>query len=185
MREPSLADHLREALVHGLQLVWVEVVDYDEQWPSYFERYRAGLVSVLGDRASFVEHIGSTSVPGLAAKPVIDIVVGLQDPEDEPAYIPDLEAAGYQVRVRETGHRCLRGEQEAMPVNLHCYRTGADEVGRYLLFRDRLRASPADRDLYAGVKRTLAGRQWPDMNFYAEAKSPTIEKILRRATNQS
>lgn len=177
----SLDDHLRNVLVHGPQPVWVEVVDYNLAWPARYEQYAARLREILGERLLLIEHIGSTSVPGLAAKPVIDIVIGVVDPDDEPSYIPDLESERYDMRVREAGHRCLRGGEPDAPVNLHCYRPDDPEVRRYLAFRDRLRVDTADRDRYAAAKRALAGRQWPDMNYYAEAKSPLIEEILQRS----
>jgi GrpB-like predicted nucleotidyltransferase (UPF0157 family) len=123
---------------------------------------------------------GSTSVPGLAAKPIVDIVVGIDDPDDEPAFLPDLEAAGYELRVREPGHRCLRIGEPDEQVNLHCYPPEDAEVRKYLIFRERLRANDADRDLYERTKRKLAEREWPDVNYYAEAKWPVIREILAR-----
>ncbi|HET9091417.1 MAG TPA: GrpB family protein [Acidimicrobiales bacterium] len=178
---PPLAEHLAEVLVDGPTPVFVEVVDYDPAWPAHYERYSRHLAEALGDRVLVMEHIGSTSVPGLPAKPVIDIVVGIDDPDDEEAYLPDLEAAGYRLRVREPGHRCLRGGEAAMPVNLHCYRPDSPEVEAYLRFRDQLRTSEPDRRLYAATKRALAGRRWPDMNYYADAKSHVVAEILGRA----
>lgn len=133
------------------------------------------------DRATLIEHIGSTSVPGLAAKPIVDIVVGVDDPDDEAAYLPDLRAAGYDLRVREPEHRCLRAGEPDEPVNLHIYPPEHAEVRKYLLFRDRLRSDAGDRLLYESTKRGLADREWPDMNYYAEAKGPVIEAILGRA----
>ena len=94
---------------------------------------------------------------------------------------PDLEAAGYALRVREAGHRCLRIGEQAAPVNLHCYAPADPEVRKVLLFRDRLRADAADRRRYEDAKRALADREWPDMNYYAEAKYPVISAILKRA----
>lgn len=181
MEELSLEEHLSRVLVHGLQPVWVEVVDHDPSWAGHYDRYARRLVEVLGDRLRLIEHIGSTAVPGLPAKPVIDIVIGLDDPADEEAYVPELMAEGYEVRVRESGHRCLRGGSPEMPVNLHCYEPDSDEVDRCLRLRDRLRSSAADRELYAAAKRDLAGREWPDMNYYADAKSPIINEILSRS----
>ncbi|WP_199429139.1 GrpB family protein [Qaidamihabitans albus] len=172
---------LSAKLVRGLRPTRVTLVDYDPAWPERFELRAAELRGILGDRAHLIEHIGSTSVPGLAAKPIIDIVVGIDDPDDERAYLPDLEAAGYDLRVREPGHRALRGGEPDEPVNLHCYPPGHVEVHRYLAFRDRLRASDADRDLYAETKRRLAQREWRDINYYAEAKRPVINEILTRA----
>ncbi|HEX4817240.1 MAG TPA: GrpB family protein [Nonomuraea sp.] len=169
------------ALVHGLRPTKVTIVDYDPGWPVRFERRVAELRGILGDRARLIEHVGSTSVPGLAAKPIVDIVVGIDDPDDEAAYLPDLEAAGYELRVREPGHRCLRAGEPDEPVNLHCYPPDHAEVRKYLVFRDRLRASESDRDLYAATKRDLARREWRDVNYYADAKGPVIREILARA----
>ncbi|HVW80930.1 MAG TPA: GrpB family protein [Mycobacteriales bacterium] len=174
-------DSLSAKLVRGLRPGKVTLADYDPRWPARFERRAAELRAILGERARLIEHIGSTSVPGLAAKPIIDIVVGIEDPDDEPAYLPDLEAAGYDLRVREPGHRCLRAGEPDEPVNLHCYPPGDVEVRRYLAFRDRLRASTADRDRYAATKRELAEREWRDVNYYAEAKWPMIREILEHA----
>jgi GrpB-like predicted nucleotidyltransferase (UPF0157 family) len=179
--ESPLTDRLEEILVGGLTPVRVEVVDYDPAWPTSYDRYSRRLLETLGDRIRLMEHIGSTAVPGLAAKRVIDIVVGVDDPDDEAAYVPDLVVVGYDVRVREPGHRCLRGGDVDLPVNLHCYRPDSVEIERYLVFRDRLRSSHSDRELYASTKRGLAGRVWPDMNVYAEAKSDVVEEILGRA----
>ena len=174
-------DSLAAVLVHGLQPTRVVLVEHDPRWSDRFAARAAELARALGSRARFVEHVGSTAVPGLAAKPVVDVVVGIDDPDDEPAYLPDLEAIGYQVRVREPGHRCLRAGEPDEPVNLHCYSPGDDEVRRMLAFRDRLRADPGDRLRYEQAKRELAQREWRDMNYYAEAKHPTIAAILRNA----
>lgn len=179
--KPLTDDILAELLVDGPRPVWVQLSDYDPRWPVRFEARAAELRAVLGDRARLIEHIGSTSVPGLAAKPVIDIVVGIDDPDDEPAYLPDLEAVGYDLRVREPRHRCLRIGEPEEPVNLHCYPPEHPETRKYLVFRDRLRADPDDRLLYEATKRSLANREWRDMNYYAEAKQPVIDEILERA----
>ncbi|MET8001740.1 GrpB family protein [Nonomuraea glycinis] len=174
-------EKLSAVLVHGLRPAKVTIVDYDPAWPARFEWRAAELRAILGERARLIEHIGSTAVPGLAAKPIIDIVVGIDDPDDEPAYLPDLEAVGYDLRVREPEHRCLRTGDPSEPVNLHCYRPDHVDVRRYLAFRDRLRASESDRDLYAVTKREVAQREWRDINYYAEAKGPVIGEILSRA----
>jgi GrpB-like predicted nucleotidyltransferase (UPF0157 family) len=176
---------LSSILVRGLRPTRITLTDYDPAWPARFRVRAAELRTILGDRARLIEHIGSTSVPGLAAKPVIDIVVGIDHPDDEQAYLPDLESAGYDLRVREPAHRCLRIGEPGEPVNLHCYPPDHREVHRYLAFRDRLRADIGDRDLYAATKWTLARREWPDINYYAEAKRPVIDEILARAGWQS
>jgi GrpB-like predicted nucleotidyltransferase (UPF0157 family) len=182
MPRPLSDDNLASVLVRGLCPTTVVLVDYDPRWPVRYAEAADRLRAVLGIRLRLIEHIGSTSVPGLIAKPVIDIVIGIDDPDDEIGYLPALETAGYEPRVREPGHRCLRGSVGELAVNLHCYPPGSVSVRRYLVFRDRLRADEADRARYAAVKRALAARgEWPDMNYYAEAKGPTIEHILARA----
>lgn len=116
----------------------------------------------------------------------LPFVAGIEDPDDEPAYLPDLVTAGWELRVREPGHRCLRAEPAiqrfdggpTLPANLHCYRPSSPEVSRYLNLRDRLRADPAARSRYADLKRSLATRGWADMNLYADAKGPLIRELL-------
>ncbi|WP_224389289.1 GrpB family protein [Pseudonocardia sp. ICBG1293] len=176
----SREEQLSRALVHGMRPVLVELAEPDPEWPAAFDAAAARLRAVLGERAHRIEHIGSTSVPGLAAKPVIDVVVALEDPDDEPAYLAALLAEGYDLRVREPGHRCLRGAVGDLAVNLHCYPDGSPEITRYLVFRDRLRTCAEDRERYEAHKRGLAGRVWPDMNLYADAKGPVIEEIIAR-----
>jgi GrpB-like predicted nucleotidyltransferase (UPF0157 family) len=173
-------DSLAAKLVHGLRPTRVTLAEHDPRWADRFAARAAELRRVLGARARLVEHIGSTSVPGLAAKPIVDIVVGIDDPDDEQAYLPDLEAIGYDLRVRDRQHRCLRIGDPDEPVNLHCYPPGHAETRKYLVFRDRLRASAEDRARYEAVKRGLAQREWPDINYYAAAKGPVIREILAR-----
>jgi GrpB-like predicted nucleotidyltransferase (UPF0157 family) len=173
-------DGLAAMLVRGLHPTRVTLVEHDSRWADRFAARAAELRRVLGERARLVEHVGSTSVPGLAAKPVVDIVVGIDDPDDEQAYLPDLEAIGYDLRVRGSQHRCLRAGDPDEPVNLHCYPPEHAETRKYLVFRDRLRSSPEDRERYESVKRDLAQREWRDVNFYAEAKGPVIREILAR-----
>lgn len=129
-----------------------------------------------------MEHVGSTSVQGLAAKPIIDILLLVSDPSDEDAYVPQLEAAGYLLHGREPGwhqHRLLRGTEP--PANVHVFAIGSSEVERMLLFRDRLRAHPDERELYERTKRELAARQWGYVQDYADAKSQVVEEIIARA----
>lgn len=172
---------LGEMLVGGLQPGRVKIVPYDPAWPDEYERHRKHLVAALGDRIRLIQHIGSTSVPDLAAKPIIDIVLGVDDPDSEGAFLPDLEAIGYELRVREQGHRCLRAVDSSKAAHVHLYRPNSMEVRRYLALRDRLRTDPSDRDLYERTKRELAEREWRDLNYYAEAKGPVIQAILARS----
>lgn len=106
-----------------------------------------------------------------------DVVVGIDDP-DEDAYLSDLTDAGYELRVREPGHRCLRGTAGPSPANVHCYPPQSDEVTRYRLLRDHLRSNDQARLAYEATKRSLTGREWPDVNYHAEAEGPTIWTIL-------
>lgn len=172
---------LAASLVHGLQPTRVAIAEYDPRWPDRADAHAAALRHALGHRLRLVEHIGSTSVPGLAAKPIIDLVIGIDDPDDEAAYLADLQQAGYELRVREPQHRCLRGGEPNEPSNVHCYPPGHAEIRKYLLLRDHLRSNRADRELYERAKRELATRPWRDVNYYAEAKGPVIREILARA----
>jgi len=127
-----------------------------------------------------IEHVGSTSVPGLAAKPIIDILLLVMDSADEVAYLPDLEAAGYQLQFREPEwyeHRFLRDSG----VQVHVFSVGAAEVERMLLFRDVLCNSSEERELYERTKREFAARRWAYVQDYADAKSSVIEEIILRA----
>ena len=160
----------------------VQVVDYDPAWPGLFRREAERIRAVLGERVVLLEHVGSTSVPGLAAKPVIDILLVVPDSADEPAWLPDLEATGYTLVIREPDwyqHRCLKGPDTNL--NLHVYSPGCLEIERYLTFRDRLRAHPGDRARYQRVKRELAERDWTYVQEYADAKGEVVEAIIARA----
>lgn len=164
----------------------VVIEDYNPEWPTWYAAEELAIRSALGPRALRIEHTGSTSVPGLPAKPVIDILLLVADPADELSYVPALEAAGYILRVREPAwyeHRFLNRRGGPHDVNLHVFApdSGAAEIERILLFRDWLRTNPADRDHYASVKRDLAARPWKYVQHYADAKSPTIEQILSHA----
>lgn len=175
----SLRAHLDQVLIGGPEQRPIVVVGYDPAWPQRFRAERDRIDDALRQEQHGVEHIGSTAVPGLAAKPIIDILLEVRDVGDEPAYTSALERSGYLPRVREPGHRMFRTPQR--DVHLHVYTAGSPETGRYLLLRDWLRVSAADRAAYARVKRELAGRDWPDMNYYAQAKDGIIAVLLAHA----
>jgi GrpB-like predicted nucleotidyltransferase (UPF0157 family) len=160
----------------------IELVEYDEAWPVRFEREAKRIRVALGVRALLVEHTGSTSVPGLAAKPIIDIVLAVPDSTDENDYVPALEAVGYTLRIREPDwyeHRLLK---KADPiVNLHVFSAGCEEIDRMIVFRDQLRTNEADRELYERTKRELAAREWAYTQDYADAKTEVVEEIIARA----
>jgi len=160
----------------------IELVDYDPRWPELFRREAKRIRAALGDGALRIEHTGSTAVPGLAAKPIVDIVLVVADSAGEESYVPALEAAGYVLRIREPGwyeHRLLKGPDTK--VNLHVFSAGCAEIDRMLLFRDRLRADEGDRELYEHTKRALARKEWKFTQNYADAKAPIVEEIIARA----
>jgi GrpB-like predicted nucleotidyltransferase (UPF0157 family) len=176
--EPLIDAHLREVLVEGPRpRTHIELVEYDPRWPAHFAEHEARVRRALGDCVVAVEHIGSTAVPGLAAKPVVDVLVVVAVVEgslDAP-----LEHAGYRLAVREAGHRCF--VTPARDANIHLWPQGSPEIERYLLLRDRLRADAGDRTRYEARKRELAARPWADVNYYAQAKSSVIEEIIASA----
>ena len=160
----------------------IALVEYDPGWPALFEREAERIRSALGEDARVLEHVGSTSVPGLAAKPVVDLVLAVPDSADEPSYVPRLEAAGYVLAIREPDwfeHRVFKGPDTN--VNLHTFSEGCEEIGRMLAFRDRLRADDADRELYERTKRELARREWKYVQNYADAKTAVVAEIMGRA----
>lgn len=160
----------------------IHIVDYDLSWPGKFQTHAERITKALGKVALRIEHIGSTSVPGLAAKPIIDILVVVEDSTNESAYLPQLEAAGYELRVREPEwheHRMFRTPEK--DVHVHIYSAGCREIQRNLLFRDRLRTNIDDRRRYEQTKRELATQDWADMNDYANAKTDVVESIIAAA----
>jgi len=175
----ELDRELDEVLIGGREKREIVIVEYDESWPARFEAERARVRLALGAQALRIEHIGSTAVPGLASKPIIDMLVTVADPEDETVAIPALTAVGYELRVREPGHRMFRTSRR--DVHVHVWADTHAEVTRHLCFRDKLRRSAEDRRAYEQLKRELARLDWSDMNHYAAAKGPLIEDILRRA----
>jgi GrpB-like predicted nucleotidyltransferase (UPF0157 family) len=159
----------------------IELSGYDPQWPRLFEEHRKRIAEALRGRTGTIEHIGSTAVPGLAAKPVIDMLVqGV--PHDDPAVKAAFETAGYELAVDEEGHRMFRpASREA---HIHLWADPADEQ-RHLLFRDWLRSHAEDRVLYEHVKRELCKRTWETRDHYADAKTAVIRAILRRAGGEA
>lgn len=175
-------EHLDRVLVHGQQATRVRLVEYDPGWPHRFAVERARIQRALGDRALAIHHVGSTAVPGLAAKDRVDVCLEIDDLDDDAVFLPDLVDAGYALHVVETGHRCLvRADPTEPATNLHVYAAGDPAVDAYLRFRDQLRRVPADRQRYEDVKRALAQREWPDVNYYAGAKGAVIREILDHA----
>ena len=160
----------------------ITLAEYDPAWPQLFEREAERISTALGSSVLLLEHAGSTSVPGLAAKPRIDIVLAVADSSDEPSYVPPLEAAGYVLRIREPEwheHRLFKGPDT--DINLHVFSSGCAEIERMLRFRDHLRRDDEDRNRYEQTKRDLAQRTWKYTQHYADAKTEVVEEILARA----
>lgn len=158
------------------------LLDYDPNWPGLFRREAERIRSVLGERVLRIEHTGSTSVPDLVAKPIIDILLVVADSSDEAAYVPVLEGAGYVLRIREPDwhqHRMFKGPDT--DVNLHVLSEGCPEIDRMLNFRDWLRSNASDREMYARTKRELVLRDWTYVQNYADAKTAVIEEIIAHA----
>lgn len=146
-----------------------------------FTRRNAPRSRALAGQSVRIEHVGSTSVPGLCAKPIIDILLLVDDAASEDRYAPALEAAGYTLRVREPDwyeHRMFKGQSPA--VNLHVFSQGCDEAQRMLAFRDHLRSYAADRERYAAEKRRLAAQKWTYVQDYADAKTAVVQELLAR-----
>ncbi len=157
----------------------IYLAPYDLDWPSRFLALAALIRDALADKILLLEHVGSTSVPGLAAKPVIDMVLAVSESSDEAAYIPSLDRRGFVLRIRESNsleHRLLKAPE--VDGNLHVYSNGCEEIGRMVAFRDRLRAHADDRRLYEEKKRELAARIWRHTQDYADAKTEIIRRIL-------
>jgi len=186
MKEDPIERRQREVLIGEIEPASIVVADYDPTWPKRFRREETKIRTVLGESALEIEHIGSTSAPGLAAKPIVDILLVVEDSGDEESYLPALEEAGYILRVRERDfheHRMFR--TPGKEVHLHVYSSGSPEIQRYLILRDHLRRDAGDRELYARTKRDLATKDWPTVQHYAEAKTEIIEGIIAHATAKS
>lgn len=164
----------------------VHLADADPTWQETGAQRVAAVRSALGPAALLVEHAGSTSIPGLVAKPIVDLVLAVADPDDEASYVDPLAPLGFVLRHREPDwhdHRLLKlSDPSAAPqVNLHVFRIGCLEIDRILAFRDHLRADPDDLALYQRTKQGLARRSWELVQQYADAKGPVVEQILVRA----
>ena len=159
----------------------VEVAAPDPAWAESYAVVRDRICAALGDRALAVEHFGSTSVSSLWAKPMIDIDLTVADSADEEAWLPDLEAAGFMLRVREPNweeHRMVRGQ--APTSNVHVFSPGAREPQRHLKFRDWLRAHADDRDQYSVIKREVASRGFTDQMLYNNAKAGFVYDLYEK-----
>ena len=165
-------------------MITIELRDYDADWPRQYEARALAIRNALGHKVLALDHTGSTSVPGLAAKPVLDILLTVADSTDEMAYRSPLEQIGFWLKVREPDwfeHRMFRGDAPA--TNLHVYSAGCPEIARTLTFRNWLRSNPADRMIYENEKRRLAAQSWETVQNYADAKTEVISTILKKASH--
>jgi GrpB-like predicted nucleotidyltransferase (UPF0157 family) len=175
---PRRPDVTTVELVGGVEPLKVGLGDYDPCWVDVYHSHRDRIREAIPVEVT-IEHIGSTAVPGLAAKPIVDICVVVDDITAEEDYLDPLLTAGYELRVREPGHRLMR--TPARDVHVHLYPRGHPAIVDYLLLRDRLRSHSDERSRYERVKRSLIEQQWDDMNAYAEAKTEVISAIKARA----
>jgi GrpB-like predicted nucleotidyltransferase (UPF0157 family) len=160
------------------------VSDYDPAWPQTYVLWQRRIAEVLGRAALAIEHVGSTSVPGLPAKPIVDIQVSVADLADEARYLPQLEGLGLVLRSRDELHRYFRPPAgQPREVHVHVCAAGSQWERDHLLFRDYLRTAPAACHRYAEVKRVNA-RRWSDDGWaYTEAKTDVVLDILEQATD--
>jgi GrpB-like predicted nucleotidyltransferase (UPF0157 family) len=177
------SEQMDAALVGEPPAQWKSIVieEYDPAWADRFTAASSLLSEILGDLIISAEHVGSTSVPGLAAKPIIDIDLLIADTTDESRYVPALQRAGYQLVLREPwwyGHRMLVGAEA--DINLHIWPQDAPEPIRHRLFRDWLRSHPEDRELYATTKRRIARDTAHQPGDYSLAKNDVIDEIFAR-----
>lgn len=191
----ELPAHERESLARwSLSITWpgyentpgserpnepMEIVDHDPGWADRYERWRALIKEALGGSALRIEHVGSTSVPGLPAKPVIDVQVSVADPLLESDYVSQLEAAGLQLRTRDDVHRFFRPfPDRPRDVHVHVCGVGSEWEHDHLLFRDYLRTHPDACGDYAAAKWQAVERWRDDRIAYTDAKTESILAIL-------
>jgi GrpB-like predicted nucleotidyltransferase (UPF0157 family) len=160
----------------------IELAPYDPGWPTRYEDWKEKLLAALPAAPRRIEHVGSTSVPGLAAKAVVDIQVSVDDPEDEATYVPAIESLGVQLRNRDSEHRFFR-PYAGLPrdVHIHVCRVGSVWERRHMVFRDYLRSSAAARNAYLKTKEAAAARWSDDRIAYTEAKSDMIQRLTEAA----
>jgi GrpB-like predicted nucleotidyltransferase (UPF0157 family) len=160
----------------------IKVVAYDKGWPARFESWRELIAKVLKPAALRIDHVGSTSVPGLAGKPIVDVQVSVADISDEENYVPELERLGIQLRSRDDLHRYFRPfPDRPRDLHVHVCPAGSGWEREHLLFRDYLRETPTARQVYAEAKREAA-KAWIDDGWaYTDAKSEVILNILQEA----
>lgn len=187
-RQETPEEYLQEVTVGDRQPVnsTIYLAPYDPNWPAQFSKLEARVRQALGDKVLMLEHVGSTSIEGLSAKPIIDMLLVVPDSADEESYVPYLESQGFVLRIREPDwheHRMLKGRD--IKANLHVFSEGCQEVKRMLTFRDWLRTHADDKELYEERKRHLARQTWKYTQHYADAKTEVVQEILSRALDEA
>ncbi|MCY7402589.1 MAG: GrpB family protein [Nocardioides sp.] len=177
---PRHLDVTEVELVGGVEQRDLVIADPDPTWPQAFAQHADRIRAALGLRAQQVEHVGSTSVPGLAAEPIIDILLSVEDITAEEDYLEPLLRAGYQLRERGPRHRMLR--TPTLDAHVHVHESSDAAATHYLLLRDHLRCDDADRELYERTKREVVRADRADISAYADAKSALIAQIRGRST---
>jgi len=165
----------------------VIVVDYDPGWVGTFRELRGRIKSSLGSLPQSIEHVGSTSVPGTAAKPIIDIDVVLKSESDLPKAIEELGKAGYSHLgdLGVAGREAFESPPALPPHHLYLVILGGREYGRHLRFRDYLKSHPEEREKYSALKKSLALKFRDDREGYTEAKTAFIEEALRQVESDT
>lgn len=160
----------------------ITIQDYNPAWPRHFEEIRGPIASVLDGKVSAIEHVGSTAVPGLAAKPIIDLDVLLKDSADFPDVVALLAPLGYQHQgdLGIAGREAFSIPPNSFPHHLYVCMPDSDEYRRHVAFRDYLRAHPDVAAEYSALKRDLAARCGTDRDEYTRAKSHFVLDILAR-----
>lgn len=182
---PSVLSGLR---ARDKGLVRIVLAEYDPGWPEIFDGEKSRILAALGDLVVRVDHIGSTSVPGLAAKPVLDIQMEVPDVDAfvKAGGVVKMERLGFQHRAEYLSllpfrHLFTRRDEPVIDVNIHTVADGHPWAARHRLFRDYLRSNAMARGRYLAVKQQLAGREWPSVNDYAGAKSEVVIALEEEA----
>lgn len=168
-------------------MVRVALQPYDPHWPARFEHVRSRIAAALGADAVSIDHVGSTSVPGLDAKPILDILVARAPSAARARWVATLAPLGY-THAREDSTDQGEGQwyfrDPANTVHVHAYDAGTRAHRRHLAFRDALRRDAGLRAEYVALKRELAAREWGAVQDYADAKTAFIRNVEREALGE-
>jgi GrpB-like predicted nucleotidyltransferase (UPF0157 family) len=180
-----------ESYPEQIDISHTEVKEYDPQWPELYKKEAEDIKNLLGDKITRIEHIGSTSIPGLASKPIIDIAIEVPTSEDAEAIIESLQTLGYP-DAQEGHNKDVSTERHLLrkgtPTQFHlsiCYKDKGSFLERQILFRDYLREHDEDRDAYTALKRDLIQKDPTGKGEYIENKTDFVMRILKKAGFQN